>query len=197
MLATALSTSLLALTPLPDLSRYERAFETAKRLEIEGHTPDLVFMMEGRNSVSWQIVSFYRVDSKLTGNRWVVRRQREGDARWSDDPDTHPMPLAWSDSLSCPGVRATLEAVEDIQPTPLDVYRVGSEYGVDAPLFVGGARTLDYWAKGLPSSPVMSSDHLINSSAGSNINDSASRTNSTRASRMKIEYCLKRRYPAQ
>ena len=152
MLATALVTSLLALTPLQDLSRYERAFETAKRLEIEGHTPDLVFMMEGRNSVSWQIVSFYRVDSNLTGNRWVVRRQREGDARWGDDPDAPRMPLAWADSLSCPGVRATLEAVEDIPLMPLDVYRVGSEYGLDAPLFVGGAR-MTFWLSGAAITP--------------------------------------------
>ena len=152
ILATALATSLLVLTPLEGLSQYERAFETAKRLEVEGYTPDLVFMMEARNNASWQIVSFYRVDSNLTGSRWIVRRLREGDARWGDDPDAPRMPLVWADSRSCEGVVPTLEAVEDIPLMPLDVYRVGSEYGVDAPLFVGGAR-MTFWLKGAAVTP--------------------------------------------
>ncbi|MGV9008204.1 hypothetical protein [Brevundimonas sp.] len=152
MLATVLATSLLVLTPLEELSRYERAFETAKRLEVEGYTPDLVFMMEARNSTGWQIVSFYRVDSNLSGNRWVVRRQREGDDRWGDNPDVPRMPLVWADSRSCESVIPVLEAVEDIPLMPLDVYRVGSEYGVDAPLLVGGAR-MTFWLKGASVTP--------------------------------------------
>ncbi len=162
MLTTLLATSLFALTPTQSLSPSERAFEAAKRLEIEGHTPDLVFMMEARHDNSRQVVSFYRVDSNLIGNRWVVRRQREGDARWGDDPDAPRMPLAWADSLSCPGVRATLQEIEDIPPMPLDVYRVGSEYGVNAPLFVGGARTT-FWLAGasITSSIQMTGYHYL------------------------------------
>lgn len=152
MLAMVLATSLSVLPPFEGLSRYERAFETAKRLEVEGYTPDLVFMMEDRNSTGWQIVSFYRVDANLTGNRWVVRRQREGDARWDHDPDAPRMPLVWADSRSCESVVPTLEAVEDIPLMPLDVYRVGSEYGIDAPLLVGGAR-MTFWLAGASITP--------------------------------------------
>lgn len=152
MLTTLLATSLFALTPTQNLSPSEHAFEEAKRLEIEGHTPDLVFMMEARHDNSRQIVSFYRVDSRLTGNRWIVRRQRDGDALWGDSPDAPPAPLAWADSGSCEGIRATLEAVEDIPLMPLDVYRIGSEHGVDAPLFVGGARTT-FWLAGASITP--------------------------------------------
>ena len=152
MLATALVTSLLVLTPPEGMSRYERAFETAKRLEVDGYTPDLVFMMEARNDFSWQIVSFYRVEPGLRENRWVVRRQRAGDARWGDNSDAPRMPLVWADSRNCPAVLSVLEDVERIQLIPLDVFRVGTEYDANGDVLVGGAR-MTFWLKGASVTP--------------------------------------------
>ncbi|PZO03420.1 MAG: hypothetical protein DCF29_12025 [Alphaproteobacteria bacterium] len=152
MLTTILAAGLLVLTPPEGPSRYERAFETAKRLEVEGYTPDLVFMLESRNDFSWQIASLYRVEPGLRENRWIVRRQREGDARWGDGRDGPQTPLVWADSRNCPGVLSVLEGVERIQLMPLDVFRIGTEYGANGDVLVGGAR-MTFWLEGAAVTP--------------------------------------------
>lgn len=157
MLMTVLATSLFVTASVDSPSRYERAFETARRRELEGRTPELVFMTERQNEFSWQIVSVYRVTSRAADAYWVVRRDRHGTGGWDyDDEDDQqpslPMPVAWADSRNCVGVVSLLEAVERIPLMPLDVFRVGTEYGADDPVLVGGAR-MTFWLAGATITP--------------------------------------------